>query len=183
MSDLNLLKSWNPKLLKNRKKVWEAQQELLEENKKIKERQKEIQKERQLEHYNNLSRDEERGKNNKKKTGLEWMYEDAKSQIADDEDFLLGKKVITDSLINQANIHDDKHQEEPKKEKKKRYYNGFQDIENKETSNHNNDLTKEDPMAKFAAAKKRQLKDIYTKQKREGLTYTKSRYNNKTYRR
>ena len=46
--DLNLLKSWNPKLMKNRKKVWETEQDLITEQQKLNTRLKEIEKEREL---------------------------------------------------------------------------------------------------------------------------------------
>lgn len=46
--DLNLLKSWNPKLMKNRKKVWNTEQDLLIEEQKFKERQKELEKDNEL---------------------------------------------------------------------------------------------------------------------------------------
>lgn len=59
-SDLNLLKSWNPKLSRNREKVQRKEQEALEEEKKI----RQAAKEREL---NDLAI--------KSKTGLEWMYE------------------------------------------------------------------------------------------------------------
>ena len=35
--DLNLKKSWNPQLVKNKQKVWQQEQEKLDEFKKIKE--------------------------------------------------------------------------------------------------------------------------------------------------
>lgn len=63
-SDLNLLKSWNPKLRKNKQKVKKIEEEAIEEERKIQQKQKE--KELQ---------DLAAGK---RKTGLEWMYEDAK---------------------------------------------------------------------------------------------------------
>lgn len=59
-SDLNLLKSWNPKLSRNREKVQKKEQEALEEEKKI----RQAAKEREL---NDLA--------TKSKAGLEWMYE------------------------------------------------------------------------------------------------------------
>lgn len=63
-SDLNLLKSWNPKLQKNKAKVSKVEEDAIEEERKIQQKQKE--KELQ---------DLASGKG---KTGLEWMYEDAK---------------------------------------------------------------------------------------------------------
>ncbi|CAI4049456.1 hypothetical protein SKDZ_14G0840 [Saccharomyces kudriavzevii ZP591] len=102
--DLNLLKSWNPKLMKNRKKVWETEQDLVNEQQKLNTRLKEIEKEREL---NELL--DESNKNHPgglksdlrlKKSGLEWMYQDAK--LSDEkEDYLLGKKKLDSSILNQ----------------------------------------------------------------------------------
>lgn len=75
VGDLNLLKSWNPNLLKNKKKVWQHEEELLQEEKKFKEKQQEIAKNRELEEYNALL-GQSAGKP-VKRTGLEWMYNDA----------------------------------------------------------------------------------------------------------
>lgn len=63
-SDLNLLKSWNPKLSKNRIKVQRKEQEALEEEKKI----EQAAKEREI---NDLA-------SAKSKNGLEWMYDTPK---------------------------------------------------------------------------------------------------------
>lgn len=60
-SDLNLLKSWNPKLSKNKQKVEKKEQEALEEERKIRQRAKE----REIADLASA----------KSKTGLEWMYE------------------------------------------------------------------------------------------------------------
>ena len=57
VNDLNLLKSWNPNLLKNKQKVWKARDELKEENLRIKELEDDI-----------------KDKKTKKNT-LNWMYE------------------------------------------------------------------------------------------------------------
>ena len=92
--DLNLLKSWNPKLMKNRKKVWETEQELLKEEQKFKERQKELEKEyeeNELINGNNST---------KKKSGLEWMYDDKYNKDEENQDYLLGKKKLDANLIN-----------------------------------------------------------------------------------
>lgn len=63
-NDLNLLKSWNPKLSKNRQKVKQKEEELLLEETKIQQRQKE----REIEDLSST----------KSKNGLEWMYEEIK---------------------------------------------------------------------------------------------------------
>ena len=102
--DLNLLKSWNPKLMKNRKKVWETEQDLNTEQQKLNTRLKEIEKERELnELLNESSKDKPETLKNDlalKKSGLEWMYQDAK--LSDEkEDYLLGKKKLDSSILNQ----------------------------------------------------------------------------------
>ncbi|SCV03237.1 LANO_0G02982g1_1 [Lachancea nothofagi CBS 11611] len=94
--DLNLLKSWNPHLLKNKKKVWETEQQLLDENKKFKERQQEIENEREQEELTSLTRD---GNVRKKKSTLDWMYNDAASTDYQNSDFLLGKKRIDHNTL------------------------------------------------------------------------------------
>lgn len=102
--DLNLLKSWNPKLIKNRKKVWETEQDLINEQQKLNTRLKEIEKEREL---NELLNESNKNKPDAlkndlalKKSGLEWMYQDAK--LSDEkEDYLLGKKKLDSSILNQ----------------------------------------------------------------------------------
>ena len=99
--DLNLLKSWNPKLMKNRKKVWETEQDLITEQQKLNTRLKEIEKERELnELLNESSKDKPETLKNDlavKKSGLEWMYQDAK--LSDEkEDYLLGKKKLDSSI-------------------------------------------------------------------------------------
>ena len=108
--DLNLLKSWNPKLMKNRKKVWEAEQELLREQAKLNQRRNEIAKERELNRLVELSRerdkaadgdgDEISSKSGKRgaatlvASGLEWMYDDQFSRKSLRDEYLLGKKKL-----------------------------------------------------------------------------------------
>ena len=105
--DLNLLKSWNPKLMKNRKKVWEAEQELLREQAKLNQRRNEIAKERELNRLVELSRERDKvidgdGDEVSKKggaatlvaSGLEWMYDDQFSRKSLRDEYLLGKKKL-----------------------------------------------------------------------------------------
>ena len=138
--DLNLLKSWNPKLMKNRKKVWETEQDLLKEEQKFKERQQELEKERELESLATAGESQK-----KKKTGLEWMYDDRIGN-SENEDYLLGKKKLDANVIKKTTertkTQDTK--EETKKTPVKRTY----------------DYSNDDPMAKFnkmAKAKKSKL--------------------------
>lgn len=127
--DLNLLKSWNPKLMKNRKKVWETEQDLLKEESKLKERQKELEKEREL---NNLR---DTSKNTTKRTGLEWMYDDRIGKD-ENEDYLLGRKKLDTKVIKVQNNNDTKDTHEVQSSKK--IY----------------DYSNDDPMSKFQKAAK-----------------------------
>ncbi|CCC66642.1 hypothetical protein NCAS_0A00820 [Naumovozyma castellii] len=151
--DLNLLKSWNPKLVKNRKKVWENEQQLLIEETKLQERKKEIEKERQ---FNELLDANREGESNKKKqTGLEWMYS---HEFKDEkEDYLLGKKKLDASVI--------KRQEE-EEEAKDKVVSDTSSKSNKKQI----DFSSEDPMSK--------LKQAYKQQKRK-TTMTSKKPTNK----
>ncbi|CAH01185.1 U2-type spliceosomal complex subunit CWC25 [Kluyveromyces lactis] len=205
MSDLNLLKSWNPKLVKNRKKVWEAQQQLVEENKKIKERQKEIEKERELDRYSSLIRDEDQ-KNVKRKTGLEWMYDNTSTALTENVDYLLGKKEITDTLLDLSGNNNKSEKSENQKQTIRKHYQGIEDVICSKTNHKNVDLSSDDPMAKFKAAKQAHLKTLkqniqptsheypvhkplrganskrYDSGNGSRSNYKNSRYNNKYYR-
>ena len=90
--------------MKNRKKVWEIEQDLVNEQQKLNTRLKEIEKERELnELLNESNKNKTDGLKNDlalKKSGLEWMYQDAK--LSDEkEDYLLGKKKLDSSILNQ----------------------------------------------------------------------------------
>lgn len=102
--DLNLLKSWNPKLMKNRKKVWETEQDLVNEQQKLNTRLKEIEKERELNELLHASNKDQpdalKTDLTLKKSGLEWMYQDAKLND-EKEDYLLGKKKLDSSILKQ----------------------------------------------------------------------------------
>lgn len=111
-SDLNLLKSWNPKLQKNRQSVRRKEEDAIEEERKIQQKQKE--KELQ-----DLA-------SGKSKTGLEWMYDDAK------------------------------HLSETKPKPKQKPKLVEKDATSKGIPKINKDkLAKDDPMTKFKVAKKR----------------------------
>ncbi|GMF02867.1 unnamed protein product [[Candida] boidinii] len=94
-SDLNLKKSWNPKLLKNQEKVWKREQDALNEFKKIKQRQIEISQQREKLDLINLTRNGNHNNNNE-----EYDQEFVKpgsaivgnSTAADSDEFDLGKK-------------------------------------------------------------------------------------------
>lgn len=70
VNDLNLLKSWNPNLLKNKQKVWKTREELKEENLKIKELESAIKE------------------GNKPKDSLSWMYQGTDHEFKDKPDSL-----------------------------------------------------------------------------------------------
>lgn len=95
-SDLNLKKSWNPKLLKNQEKVWKREQDALNEFKKIKQRQIEINQQREKLDLINLTRNGNADNNNEEydqgfvKSGSTIV---GPSTAGDDNDeFDLGKK-------------------------------------------------------------------------------------------
>lgn len=179
MNDLNLLKSWNPKLTKNKKKVWQAQQDLLEENRKIKERQKEIAKERELNKLTNLSRDG--SVKPKKSTGLEWMYVDTE-KANDSDDYLLGRKQLDESLATQ------KKEEHPNKQATtQNAVDVFESSQNlrkpTDFANTNyDDLSNDDPMTKIRKAQNARRSNSSVKTERqlksaELPTHFYSRYN------
>ncbi|EDO19063.1 hypothetical protein Kpol_2000p27 [Vanderwaltozyma polyspora DSM 70294] len=137
--DLNLLKSWNPKLVKNREKVWIKEQELLKENEILKQKQLEITKERELDSLV----DPHHKHKNSKKNGLEWMYSDP----THNEDYLLGKKSLDSSVISKNNLKNDSKVDSK--------------IDSEQTKKF--DYSNDDPMSKFKIAKKRHI--IQTKEK------------------
>lgn len=145
--DLNLLKSWNPHLLKNKKKVWETEQQLLDEKRKIEQRQTEIAKEKELEDLTSLNRD---GTSSKRKTGLEWMYRDEAARNTENDDFLLGKKKIDASILKNTN---EKRNDSTSRKRFDNSSKGLEDLipKNKPKSI---DLSREDPMLKLQMAKK-----------------------------
>ncbi|OWB83473.1 hypothetical protein B5S33_g2103 [[Candida] boidinii] len=94
-SDLNLKKSWNPKLLKNQEKVWKREQDALNEFKKIKQRQIEISQQREKLDLINLTRNGNHNNNNEE---YDQEFVEPASAIvgnstaADSDEFDLGKK-------------------------------------------------------------------------------------------
>lgn len=142
--DLNLLKSWNPKLMKNRKKVWETEQDLVNEQQKLNTRLKEIEKERELNELVHASNKDQPDalKNGLtlKKSGLEWMYQDAKLND-EKEDYLLGKKKLDSSILKQqpAPATERAATAAPKKSHRK-----------------GSTLHRDDPMSKFKITKQQQ---------------------------
>lgn len=94
-SDLNLKKSWNPKLLKNQEKVWKREQDALNEFKKIKQRQIEINQQREKLDLINLTRNGNTDNNNAEydqefvKSGSTMV---GPSAAGEDDELDLGKK-------------------------------------------------------------------------------------------
>lgn len=96
-SDLNLKKSWNPKLIKNREKVWEKEREILNEYKKSQQhnaKSKEIsEKNELLSLAKSLNEPSE-----KRDVKTSWMYNSPNigngKDEGFDEDVLLGKRKI-----------------------------------------------------------------------------------------
>ncbi|SMN19751.1 similar to Saccharomyces cerevisiae YNL245C CWC25 Splicing factor required for the first step of pre-mRNA splicing [Maudiozyma saulgeensis] len=127
--DLNLLKSWNPKLMKNRKKVWQTEQDLLTEEQKFKERQKELDKEHDLQNLLSSSKDNQLKQ--KKLSGLEWMY-DERMNKDENEEYLLGQKKLDIKVINKDNKEIESTIIEEQKIKKLKF-----------------DYSNDDPMSKF----------------------------------
>ncbi|OBA28666.1 hypothetical protein HANVADRAFT_51135, partial [Hanseniaspora valbyensis NRRL Y-1626] len=74
VNDLNLLKSWNPNLLKNKQKIWKERELLKEEDLKIKELNKELAQGTNDSTIHNTTKS--------KNKGLSWMYE---SSITDNK--------------------------------------------------------------------------------------------------
>lgn len=142
--DLNLLKSWNPHLLKNKKKVWETEQELLEENKRFKERQQEIEKERQLQDLTSLTRN---GTTKKENLGLDWMYDDPTNSSTQNKDFLLGKRRIDTTTITK----NEPHKEEPRRKFQSSHSN-IESILEKPKPKPDNAILKDDPLLAFQRA-------------------------------
>ncbi|CUS24364.1 LAQU0S15e02828g1_1 [Lachancea quebecensis] len=149
--DLNLLKSWNPHLLKNRKKVWETEQQLLEEQRKFKERQIEIDKERQLDDLTSLTRT---GAKHQKKNGMDWMYNDPAATNEQNTDFLLGKKRIDAATL--------KKNDKPQPQKKNRHFDtsnkGIHSFLDNKRPIESADLSRDDPLAAFQKAQQLRMK-------------------------
>ncbi|SCU96850.1 LADA_0H03070g1_1 [Lachancea dasiensis] len=148
--DLNLLKSWNPHLLKNKKKVWEIEQQALEENRKLQERQHEIEKQRQLDELTSLTRD---GKVREKKSNLDWMYNDQPAVDHAKDEFLLGKKRIENSTLLGRPTEDTKEDQKNRRRFKSSSNPSVHTMLRKEDQKPRHDLSKEDPLASFQKAK------------------------------
>lgn len=106
--DLNLKKSWHPGLIKNQKKLWEQEQEALNEHLKIKAKNEELKKEKEKQELiklqygdsGNMPVEVKRELNN-----LNWMYDNSKNKDNSnnefndmDEEFLLGKRKVENML-------------------------------------------------------------------------------------
>lgn len=80
--DLNLKKSWNPALVKNQQKVWQEEQQKLDELKKIKEKNYEFKQEQEylellkLQYGDNFDTKDLKKLEKLKLSKLNWMYDD-----------------------------------------------------------------------------------------------------------
>lgn len=99
--DLNVKKSWHPRLQKNQEKVWQQEQEAEAERKKLEELRKEREQERQMQE---LQRLHEAAGGKKRAERVEWMYATPAASSgpseAELEDYLLGKKRVDKLLQN-----------------------------------------------------------------------------------
>lgn len=100
-SDLNLKKSWNPKLLKNREKVWEKEHQIYEEYKRNQQYQAKLQETKEKDELLSLV---DKTKPAKKDTKTDWIYHSPAASGADslstaNEDVLLGRTRIQEGTI------------------------------------------------------------------------------------
>lgn len=111
-SDLNLKKSWNPQLMKNREKVWEKEREILEQYKKAQEHKAKLHEINEKNELLELAKDstttskDEKLKPKDLKTS--WMYQSTNvEKDADgnkiDTDILLGKRRLDSVIKDQKN--------------------------------------------------------------------------------
>lgn len=142
VNDLNLLKSWNPNLLKNKQKVWKARDELKEENLKIKELEEDIKDKK------------------KKKNTLNWMYEanDISAKSVKETDNLMDTLIQNkkDKSQKQTLSLKDKQlkksqdiKDKKKKELKSEILKMGEDKKVKKTKKKITKFTSEDPMSQF----------------------------------
>ncbi|GMM40339.1 hypothetical protein FOG51_02396 [Hanseniaspora uvarum] len=142
VNDLNLLKSWNPNLLKNKQKVWKTRDELKQENLKIKELEEDIKDQKN------------------KKNSLNWMYEanDVSSKPAKEADTLIANllkdkkiKVKKEALSLKAKKvkTDQDIKDRKKKELKDEILNMQESKKIKKTKKKVTKFTSEDPMSQF----------------------------------
>jgi hypothetical protein len=112
--DLNLKKSWHPQTRANQEKLWLAQKAKVEEEKKLETLRKELDEQRQLEELQRLQR-ESKGPESIKLERMDWMNSGAASstRAAIQEDYLLGKRKVTDALPESElkPVHDPKKPE------------------------------------------------------------------------
>ncbi|AOA64592.1 Pre-mRNA-splicing factor [Komagataella phaffii CBS 7435] len=109
VGDLNLKKSWNPKLLKNQEKVWKREQHALEEHQKIQQRLEEIGKEKEKSASLSWRHPGQPEKFSQVEMRIDWMYNEqnyktddysrngvnknvVKQNAKEHEEFLLGKR-------------------------------------------------------------------------------------------
>lgn len=157
VNDLNLLKSWNPNLLKNKQKIWKERELLKEEDLKIKELNKELAQGTNDRMIDNTTKS--------KNKGLSWMYE---SSITDNKN---DKKSASDT-VGAYSLYDKKQNNQSNKkvlslkDKQQRMISNDKKVTKPITTNKNNrqktgnfnKLRNEDPMANLSNNKKSRKK-------------------------
>lgn len=105
--DLNLKKSWNPALMKNREKVWKMEQQMLREHKEQQIRDGKIDELKSTSELLSIhqNRNDESGPDLVSEVSkTRWMYkgpkDESEAQEMVNEDYLLGKKKLT-GLMNE----------------------------------------------------------------------------------
>jgi hypothetical protein len=135
--DLNLKKSWHPKLMSNQTRVWQEEQKALAERKLTEQRRKEILQERQIEELQKLQEEAGGPKRVKK---VDWMYagpsDGQKGTTEEMEGYLLGKRRIDDLVKGKEN----------KKLEKDASQDSFMALQNANTARDTASKIREDPM-------------------------------------
>lgn len=160
-SDLNLKKSWNPKLLKNREKIWEREHQIFEEYKKNQQHQAKLQETKEKDDLLSLAANTKPGK---PKTKTDWMYQSPVSALEDssaklDEDILLGRTRLHNAKLDSVDSNNT-----PKSKIDKVLQTGI-DAASKAVSEERSKLSKSDPLY---AIKLQQLrrKELMEKQRK-----------------
>ncbi|KAH3666543.1 hypothetical protein OGAPHI_003540 [Ogataea philodendri] len=137
-SDLNLKKSWNPKLVKNREKVWEKEQDLLSKRKKQSALDSSV-GQRSREPFNDSITDNSLPE-------IRWMYEENNSHTRSSEPSNIRNSGDTaQDYLNK--LRPASHNSSRLKNKKPTDVSNAQYLDGKQKKN--NDLRSEDPMTRF----------------------------------
>lgn len=104
-----------------------------------------------------------------KKTGMEWMYQNSPESITENDDYLLGKKQLTDSLIDSSNSKEDVKKDQYVNTRGKKFNQMEEVLGEKKLAIHS-DLTNDDPMLKFIRAKQNHSKTSSSENSRRSST-------------